>query len=79
VKAICENSGNAHAYPASFLLTGSAGDELVRLEAGDYVLQGIKRGFDLKRKDGRIPAGKAVLDVSFADGTTQKYEVSIAD
>jgi len=79
VKAICENTGNAYAYPAGFLLTNPAGEPLARLESGDYILPGIKRSFDLTRKEGKIPAGKAILAVSFDDGTSQNYDVSLAE
>ena len=79
VKAVCENSGNAHARATSLQLNNSAGEVLAGDDVGAYILQGVTRSFELKRKDGKIPAGIAVLGVSFADGTTQKYEVSIAD
>jgi hypothetical protein len=37
----------------------------------------IKRGFELKRIDGSIPAGKATLVVTLSDGTNQSYAVNI--
>jgi fimbrial chaperone protein len=79
VKASCENSGTAHTHPTEFVLNSSTGDKIASTDSGGYILPDIKRSFDLKRKDGKIPAGKARLAVSYADGTSQTYDVSIAE
>ncbi len=79
VKANCTNSGNAHSRSTAVQLNNSAGEKMAIDDVGAYILPGITRGFELKRKEGRIPSGKATLQVSFADGTNEKYDVSIAE
>lgn len=79
VKAVCENTGTAHTHPVALALTNSSGDRIAGEDSGAYILPDIKRSFDLKRKEGRIPAGKATLVVSFANGTSQSYDVSIVE
>jgi len=78
VKATCENSGNAHTHLVSLLLNAGNGDTLARDDSGGYILSGIKRGFDLKRKDGKIPDGAGKLVVSFADGSKRSFDINIA-
>jgi fimbrial chaperone protein len=77
VKAICENTGTAFSHPTAFLLTSTTADKLVSRDSGGYILPEIKRGFELKRSEGKIPAGKATLVVSLSDGTNQSYDVNI--
>lgn len=79
VKAVCENTGTAHMHPVALILTNSSGDRIAGEDSGAYILPDIKRSFDLKRKEGKIPAGKSTLVVSFANGTSQSYDVSIAE
>ena len=79
VRAVCENTGNAYAQPREFVLTNSAGDKLASRDSGGYILPTIKRNFDIKRSDGRIPAGKAKLAVTLDDGSTQSFDVTVAD
>ena len=79
VKATCENSGNAHTRPASLQLNNKAGEKIASDDVGAYILPGVTRGFELKRKEGKIPAGAATLQVSFADGTNENYDVIIAE
>jgi fimbrial chaperone protein len=79
VKATCENSGDAHTHPVSLLLTAGNGDTLAKDEAGGYILSGIKRSFELKRKDGKIPGGAGKLAVTFADGSNRSYDFSISE
>ncbi len=79
VKAICENTGNGYSHPTSFLLNNSGGAKIASQETGGYLLPGIKRSFDLKRTDGNIPGGKLKLAATFDDGTSQSYEVTLAD
>ncbi|RLJ63710.1 fimbrial biogenesis chaperone [Sulfurisoma sediminicola] len=79
VRATCENSGNAHVHPTTLQLNNDAGEKLASDDAGGYILPEIKRSFDLKRKEGKIPAGKATLVVSLADGTTESYAITIGE
>ncbi len=77
VQADCTNSGNAYSHPVSFLLSTITGSKLAEQGNGGYILPDIKRSFELKREDGSIPAGKAKLAVTLADGTTQNFDVMI--
>jgi len=79
VRATCENSGNAFVHPTTLQLNNAAGEKLASDEAGGYILPEIKRSFDLKRKEGKIPAGQATLVVSLVDGTTETYAITIGD
>jgi fimbrial chaperone protein len=79
VRAICENTGNAYAQPREFILSNSAGEKLAARDSGGYLLPAVKRSFDIKRAEGRIPAGKATLAVTLDNGTTQSFDVTIAD
>lgn len=79
VRAVCENSGNAYAQPRAFMLATPAGGKIVDREIAGYILPGIKRSFDIKRAEGKIPAGRAKLVVTLDDGSTQSYEVAIGD
>jgi fimbrial chaperone protein len=79
VKAVCENTGNAYAQLREITLTGAAGDKITAGNLSGYVLPGIRRGFDVKRNEGRIAGGKAKLAVSTDDGTTQTFDVVVPD
>ena len=79
VRATCENTGNAYAQPREFVLSNAAGEKLAARDSGGYVLPSIKRSFDIKRADGRIPAGNAKLAVTLDNGTTQSFDVMIAE
>lgn len=78
VKAVCENTGAAHAHPTAFLLTSATGEKIASQDTGGYILQGIKRSFNIKRDGGvAIPGGKAKLLVTLVDGTQQTFDVPI--
>ena len=75
----CENKGNAYAQPREFSLTNAAGVKLASRDSGGYILPSITRIFDIKRADGRLPGGNAKLDVMLDDGTTQSFDVKLAE
>jgi fimbrial chaperone protein len=79
VRASCENTGTAYAQPREFALTSAAGDKLATRDSGGYILPSIKRSFDIKRADGVIPTGNAKLAVTLDDGSTQSFDVTIAE
>lgn len=79
VRATCTNSGTAYAQPREFTLSTAAGEKLAVRDSGGYVLPSIRRSFDLKRADGRIPGGSAKLVVTLDNGTTQSFDVSIGE
>jgi fimbrial chaperone protein len=79
VMAICENTGTAYAQPREFVLSNVAGDRLAGRDSGGYILPDIKRGFEMKRPEGRIPGGKAKLAVTLDDGSTLTYDVTVPE
>jgi fimbrial chaperone protein len=79
LKVICENTGNAYAHVRNFVLNNATGEKLAATETGGYILPGIKRSFDLKRLDGKIPAGKAQLLVTQDDGQVKTFDVTVAE
>jgi fimbrial chaperone protein len=78
-RVTCENSGNAYAQARDFVLTSATGTRLAARDSGGYILPSIKRSFDLKRTEGPLPAGDAKLAVMLDDGTTQTFDVKIAE
>ena len=79
IKAVCENTGTGYSHPVALQLTSGAGDKIASQDTGAYILPGIKRSFDLKRAEGKIPGGKAKLAATLDDGSSQTYDVTIAD
>lgn len=79
VRTTCENTGNAYAQPREFVLTSVAGEKLASRDSGGYILPSIKRSFEIKRTEGPIPAGKAKLAVTLDDGSTQNFDVTVAE
>ena len=79
VRAICANTGTAYAQPREFTLTTATGEKLAARDSGGYLLPSIKRSFDIKRADGRIPGGSAKLAVTLDNGTTQSFDVTIGE
>ncbi len=79
IKTVCENSGNAHAYPIAFSLVADNGQEIAKRDSGAYLLPGIKRDFEIKRAEGNIPGGKAKLSVTLVDGSKQSYDVTVPE
>lgn len=79
VKAVCENTGTAYAQPREFVLTSSAGEKLASRDTGGYILPDIKRSFEIKRAQGRIPGGNARLAVTLDDGSTLTFDVTVAE
>ena len=79
VRVECENTGNAYVHPREFSLSTAAGEKLAGRDSGGYILPGIRRTFDIKRADGSIPAGKARLEATLDDGTTQQFDVSVPE
>lgn len=79
VKVTCENTGNAYSHPLGLVLNSTTGDKIASEDTGAYILSGITRSFDLKRTEGNIPAGKAKLVVTLDDGTSENYDINIAE
>lgn len=79
VRATCANTGTAYAQPREFTLSSAAGQKLAVRDSGGYLLPSIKRSFDIKRADGRIPGGSAKLAVTLDNGTTLSFDVTIGE
>ena len=79
VRATCTNSGTPYAQPREFALTTAAGEKLAARDSGGYLLPSIRRSFEVKRADGRIPGGSAKLAVTLDNGTTQSFDVTIGE
>lgn len=79
VKATCENTGNAYAQLLDLALTSPDGGKLAERDKGGYILPTIKRNFDIKSADKRIPGGKAKLTATLDDGTKQAFDVTLAE
>jgi fimbrial chaperone protein len=74
----CENAGHVYAQPRSLEVATPSGAPLAMRESAAYLLPGIKRGFDLRAAPGAtIPAGALKLAVTFDDGTTQAFDLSV--
>jgi len=79
VTASCENHGSAYAQPRELTLASPEGAKLANLESAAYLLPGTKRAYEIKRAAGAIPAGPAKLSVSFDDGTSRAFDVTVGD
>ena len=77
-RANCENAGRAYAQPREFALVSSAGTKIASRESGGYLLGGTKRAFELKGANGALAGGSAKLVVSLDDGSSQSYDVTVA-
>jgi fimbrial chaperone protein len=78
-KAICQNTGTAASHPTALQISNGQLEILARQDTGAYIFPGAKRSFDLKRKEGTIPAGKTRLVVSMSDGTRQRYDSNLSE
>ncbi len=79
IKVACENNGDAYSQPREFTLSRASGEKVASRESGLYILPGIKRTFDLKAAEGPIPGGKLKLVVTLDDGSTQNYDLTLAE
>jgi fimbrial chaperone protein len=79
VNAWCQNNGRAYAQARAFELVSASGEKVATRDLGGYILPGIKRTFDITRSAGRITAGPMKLRVALDDGTTQTFEVNLAE
>ena len=74
VRVVCQNSGSAAAHPTELHISNSTLETVASINTGAYILPGVRRSFDLKRKEGVIPAGHIRLVVVMSDGTRQNYD-----
>ena len=79
IRANCENKGNAYTQLIDLALTSLDGNKLASLDKGGYILPTVKRNFEIKSADNRIPGGKAKLTVRLDDGTKQNFDVTLTE
>jgi fimbrial chaperone protein len=79
VNVVCENSGNAYAQVRALELVSAAGQKLAGRDTGGYILPNIKRAFDVKKADGRIPGGPVKVQVALDDGSLQAFEATLPE
>lgn len=79
INAVCENNGSAYSHPTAIQLNDGSGNKLASNDVGGYILPHIKRSFSIKREGAAIAAGTAKLVATLDDGTTETYDVSIAN
>lgn len=79
VRVSCQNAGNAYAQIRAFEMTDGKGAKLATRDVGGYILPTIKRSFDMKRAEGRIPGGKVKLQVALDDGTLQAFDATLPE
>lgn len=79
VNAVCVNRGRAYAQLRDLQLGAADGAKLAGLESAAYILPGMTRTYALKRAQGAIAAGAAKLAVTFDDGTSQAFDVTVGD
>jgi len=76
----CENAGRVYAQPRSLEVSLPSGAQVASRESAAYLLPGTQRSFELRAAPGAtIPAGALKLAVTFDDGTTQAYDLSVSD
>ena len=77
VRAVCANVGNAYAQLREFSITSMTGEKLAVREGGAYLLPGIKRGFEIKKPDGRLSAEGKVKMLVTLDDAVQTFELQM--
>jgi fimbrial chaperone protein len=79
IRVSCQNDGTAYAQIRALEVTDDKGAKLATRDVGGYILPSIKRSFDVKRADGRIPGGKVKLQVALDDGTLQAFDATLPE
>lgn len=79
VKAVCENTGNAYTQIRAIEVIDDKGARIASRDTAGYLLPTVKRAFDVKRTDGRIPGGKIKLQVALDDGTQQAFDATLPE
>jgi len=78
VSITCDNTGALYAQPRELTLSG-AGKRLASKDSAVYILPGMKRTYELRDTEGPIPAGALKLALTFDDGSSQEYELKLAE
>ena len=75
VQALCENTGTAYAQLRDILIKQQE-KTLARFEGGSYILPGARKAISLKTEQA-LAAGPAQLTVTFDDGKSQLFNVTL--
>lgn len=79
VRAVCSNAGTAYTQIRALEVRDEKGARLAARDGGGYLLPAVRRSFDIKRADGKIPAGKVRLQVALDDGTVQSFDATLPE
>lgn len=79
VRAVCSNAGTAYTQIRTLEVQDEKGAKLAARDTGGYLLPTVRRTFDIKRADGKIPAGKVRLQVALDDGTSQSFDATLSE
>ena len=79
VRALCSNTGTAYTQIRALEVFDDKGARLAARDSGGYLLPTVKRSFEIKRADGKIPAGKVKLQVALDDGTLQSFDGNLPE
>jgi fimbrial chaperone protein len=79
VRASCSNAGSAYTQIRTLEVLDEKGAKLAARDSGGYLLPTVKRSFDIKRADGKIPGGKVKLQVALDDGSVQSFDGNLPE
>lgn len=79
VRALCSNTGTAYTQVRALEVLDDKGARLAARDSGGYLLPTVQRSFEIKRADGKIPAGKVKLQVALDDGTVQSFDGNLPE
>jgi fimbrial chaperone protein len=79
VRALCSNTGTAYTQIRALEVFDDKGARLAARDSGGYLLPTVKRSFEIKGADGKIPAGKVKLQVALDDGTVQSFDGNLPE
>lgn len=79
VRAVCSNAGTAYTQIRALEVLDEKGAKLAARDGGGYILPAVKRSFDIKRADGKIPGGRLRLQVALDDGTLQSFDATLPE
>jgi len=79
VSVTCDNTGAVYVQPRELTLSAAGGKRLASKDSAVYILPGMKRTYELRDTEGAIPAGALKLALTFDDGSSQEYELKLAE
>jgi fimbrial chaperone protein len=79
LRAQCMNAGKAYAQIRSFEVFDGRGARIAARDSGGYLLPSIRRSFELRGPEGRIPGGNVKLQVALDDGSLQAFDATLPE